>query len=118
MSLFTTFQDVIGARTAKTLPLQELTASDTFVYTRGAGQVALMYNPTSAAISVKFQGSAPTPISPDGYGGTISTVAGKTISVPANTMVRLELDMIFAYLLGQDPVEITNGAGLLVAIYS
>jgi hypothetical protein len=118
MAVLSISTNVVSGNGAKALSLNTLTALDTFKFTRSAGMTALLYNPTSASITVKFVGSSPSPITPSGYGGTINTANGKSIAVAAGALVYLSLDDIWAFLNGSDPVSVENGAGLLLAIFN
>lgn len=94
-----------------------MTASDTLTYVQGSGQTLQLYNTTASAVTVTLVGSAPTPLTPSGYGGTVSTSAGKAITVPANGWTVIELDDIWAFLTGSGTVTLTNGTGLTAALY-
>lgn len=95
-----------------------MTASDTLTYVQGAGQMLMLYNTTASAVNVTLVGSAPTPLTPEGYGGTVSTSSGKVITVPASGWTVVELDDIWAFLTGTGTVTLTNGTGLTAALVS
>lgn len=95
-----------------------LTASDTLTYVQGSGQNLHLYNTTASAVNVTLVGTAPTTLSPDGYGGTLSTAGGKTITVPANGWTVVELDDIWAFLTGSGTVTVTNGTGTVASLYN
>jgi hypothetical protein len=118
MAILTISTGVSSANGAKTMTLNALSALDTFSFVPSSGMKALFYNPTTASVSLKLSGSAPTPIVPKGYGGVINTGAGKTVAIAAGALVYLELDNIAPYLNGEDPATIENGAGVLAAIYN
>lgn len=94
-----------------------MTASDTLTYTQGGGQVLGLYNTTASPVVITLVGSAPTTLNPSGYGGTLSTAAGKSVTVPASGLTLLELDDIWAFLTGSGTVTITNGTGLVAFFY-
>lgn len=100
---------------AATLVRTTLSASDTLTYTAGSKQVVIFYNTTASAVTATITGSAATTITPAGYGGTISVAAGKAIVVGASATVMVELDDIFAYLVGS--ITITGGVGLTAHLY-
>lgn len=95
-----------------------MTASDTLTFVQGSGQMLAMYNTTAAAVNVTLVGTAPTSLSPDGYGGTLSTAGGKVVTVPANGWTMVELDDIWAFLTGSGTVTVTNGTGLTAVLFS
>lgn len=93
-----------------------LTASDTLTYQFGGAQVLELYNTTASPVVVTLVGSAPTPVTPDGYGGTVSTSAGKAVTVPASGWTVLSLDTISAFLAGSGTVTATGGTGVIAAL--
>jgi len=95
-----------------------LTASDTLTFVQGSNQNLHLYNTTAAIVNVTLVGTAPTTLSPDGYGGTLSTAGGKVIAVPANGWTVVELDDIWAFLTGTGVVTVTNGTGVVAALYN
>lgn len=94
-----------------------LTASDTLTFQNGGGQTLSLYNTTASPVVVTLTGSAPSPIVPAGYGGSISTSAGKAVTVPASGWTSLELDDIWPYLDGSGAVTVTGGTGLVAALF-
>ena len=107
-----------GSNGAVNLTRTALTASDTLSYVQGSGQVLHLYNTTAAIVTVTLVGTAPTTLSPDGYGGTLSTAGGKAVAVPANGWTVLELDDIWAFLTGSGTVTVTNGTGVVASLYN
>lgn len=107
-----------GSNGAVNLTRTTLTASDTFTYVQGAGQVLSLYNTTASLVTVTLVGSAPTPLTPSGFGGTVSTAGGKAIAVPASGWTSVELDDIWAFLTGNGTVTATGGTGLVAALYN
>lgn len=107
-----------GSNGATNLTRTALTASDTLSYTRGAGLVLGLYNTTAAAVTVTLVGSAPTNLTPDGFGGVVSTAAGKQIQVPASGLTIVELDDIWAFLTGTGTVTVTGGTGLVAFLFN
>lgn len=92
-----------------------LTAADSLVYSQGSKQQLFLYNTTAAAVTVTIVGSGATTISPDGYGGTLSVAAGKAITVPATGSTLVDLDDLYAFLVGN--VSLTGGTGLTAHLY-
>ncbi len=94
-----------------------LTASDTLTFQRGADQSLMLYNTTASPVVITMLGTAPTPLSVDGYGGTIDTSAGKAVTVPASGLTLVELDDIWAFLTGTNVVTLTGGTGVVAALF-
>jgi hypothetical protein len=92
-----------------------LTASDTLTYINGSGQVLFLYNTTASPINVTITGDASTTINVPGYGGPISVSGGKVIAVPASGSVYVDLDDLYAFLLGN--VTVTGGTGIVAHLY-
>lgn len=103
--VFTSDRDVTLTRLA-------LGASDTLTWQDGGGQYLILFNTTASPVVVTLVGTAPTTISPPGYGGDISTSAGKAITVPANGAKMVNLDDIRAFLTGTGVVTMTGGTGV------
>lgn len=94
-----------------------LSASDTLAYTQGSKQMLFLYNTTASPVVVTLTGSAPTTLNPSGYGGTISTAGGKSITVPASSSTLVDLDDIWAFLTGNGTVTVSGGTGLTAHLY-
>lgn len=92
-----------------------LSASDTLVYTQGTNQQLFLYNTTASLVTVTINGTVPQTINVPGYGGTVSTAAGKAVGVPASSSVLVDLDDIYAYLVGT--VSVTGGVGVTAHLY-
>lgn len=107
-----------GSNGPKDVARTPLTANDTLTYVRGAGLTLGLYNSTGSAVTITLVGSAPTTLTPDGYGGTLSTSAGKSITVPATGLTIVELDDIWAFLSGNGTVTVTNGTGLVAFLFN
>lgn len=118
MALIAQSQNAKSSTAAFNLTPATLTASDTLVYAQGAGQVLQLFNTTAAIVTVTLTGSAPTPLSPAGYGGTVSTSGGKAVAVPANGWTYVNLDAISAFITGAAPVAVTGGVGVKAALYN
>lgn len=100
-----------------TVPRLALGASDTLNWQSGANQTLVLFNTTASPVVVTLVGTAPTTLSPQGYGGDISTSAGKAITVPANGAKMLNLDDISAFLTGTGVVTMTGGTGVTAMLF-
>lgn len=120
MAVITSSGSVTGASSngAVNLTPTTMTASDTLTFQYGSAQVLMLFNTTGSGVTISAVGTAPTDLNPSGYGGTVSTSAGKSITVPANGITRVELDDIWAFLTGTGVVTITNGTGLKAALFN
>lgn len=107
-----------GSSAPVNLTRTTLTASDTLTFVRGSRQNLHLYNTTASPVVVTLVGSAPTSLTPSGYGGTLSTSGGKAITVPASGWTMVELDDIWAFLTGSGTVTLTGGTGLVAALYN
>lgn len=94
-----------------------LTASDTLTYTPGAKQMLVLTNPTASVVTATLTGTAPVPVFPQGFGGSVSTSGGKAIAVPANGSTAIYLDSISAFLEGTGAVTVTGGTGAFAVLY-
>lgn len=95
-----------------------MSASDTFTFTQGTGQVLMLYNTTASPVVVALTGNAmPATIPVTGIGGTFSLAGGKSVTVPASGATVIDLDDIYQYLAGTS-VTITNGTGLVAMLYA
>lgn len=117
MAVITQMTGVKDANGSVNITRTTLTASDTLTFQQGGDQILFMYNTTASPITVTLTGTAPVSLSPDGYGGTISTAGGKAITVPASGSTHLELDDIWAFLAGTGVVTVTGGTGLTAHLY-
>jgi hypothetical protein len=118
MALLSTQSGVSSSTAPVTVTQYTLTSSDTFAYTQGAKQSLSLLNGTASPVTVTLTSNAPQSLFVAGY-GTISTSAGKSVTVPANGRVHVPLDSISAYLVGgTGVVTMTNGTGLTAALTS
>jgi hypothetical protein len=92
-----------------------MTASDTLTYTQGTGQILTLHNNTAGALTVTINGSAVQTLNIPGYGGTVSTAAGKAVAVAVNQTVLVELDDIYSFLQGT--VSLTGGTGIIATLH-
>ena len=106
-----TSRNQIGAVTVTTTAS---TASDTFAYAAGTGQLLVIRNNTAGSLNVTIDGAGSTSILPNGYGGTLDVSAGKVIAVAANATVMVPLDKISAFLQGVIAVTNTGTPGDLI----
>lgn len=89
-----------------------LTASDTLVWTKGAGMSINLTNPTGSPVTVTFLGNGATTVpGPIGLGGTINVSGGFAVIVAATSTKHLVLDNIALYLTGTS-VAVTGGTGV------
>jgi hypothetical protein len=107
---------VIGTAVQATITEATLTASDTFVYTQGAGQMLRLRNTTGGALTVTITGASAVSKTYTPDGGTVNYAAGySTGSIPATTGdVTIPLDRITAYLVGT--LTVTGGTGIKAAL--
>lgn len=84
-----------------------LTASDTFTYTKGSGQILYIDNVTAGALTINIDGDGGTTV-PVGGIGSVSVTSGYTLpSLAAGASTVIPLDSIFAYLQGT--IAMTGG---------
>jgi hypothetical protein len=93
-----------------------LTAADTLVYQQGSRQMLFLYNTTASPVVVTINGTSAQTITVPGYGGTVSTSAGKAVTVPATGATLVDLDDISAFCQGT--VNVTNGTGVVAILYT
>jgi hypothetical protein len=105
---------VTGVNGPVTLTRTTMTASDTLAYVQGSGQILTLANNTGSTVTPVFTGSVQPNINVPGYGGTVSTAAGKSVAVAANSTVAFELDDISQFLQGT--VTITAGTALIATL--
>lgn len=90
-----------------------LTASNTFAYEPGTGQVLILRNPTGAAVSCTIDGADGTTFPAPGI-GSIDVSGGYAVgSIPAGAVRVIPLDTIAAYLQGA--INVT-GTGLVAVL--
>ena len=97
-------------------------ASDTYVYTKGAGELLDMDNTTVGSLTLNVKGSAPSAAYPvTGVGLPNSTqdlTAGLNIVVAAGAKKIVNLDKISAYLEGSGTITLSGAATLKLTIYA
>jgi len=95
-----------------------LTASDTFTYLPGTGQMLLMYNPTGGTVTPNIKGSAAAAAAIPGLGGTTTAFnSGLDVAIPTLQMVLVNLDDSRNYLPDASGiVTITNGTGVIAVL--
>lgn len=118
MALITQTNNAKSSTAAFNLTVTTLTASDTLVFSSGAGQVLQLFNTTASPVVVTLTGDTPTALSPAGYGGTVTTTGGKAVTVPASGWTYVHLDAISAFITGTNPVAVTGGTGVKAALYN
>ncbi|WP_444668411.1 hypothetical protein [Cereibacter changlensis] len=90
-----------------------LTASNSFTYLPGAGQILVLRNPTGAAVSPVLDGADGTVVPVPGI-GNVDVSAGYAVgAIPAGGVKVIPLDTISAYLQGA--IGLT-GAGLVALL--
>ena len=105
----------LGGSGFKTITETTMTASDTLVYTPGAGQILHLRNTTAGALTVTITGSTSVAQTYT-EGGTVNYAAGLSSgSIAATTGdVMLKLDVHAGYLQGT--VTLTGGTGIKASI--
>ena len=117
MAVISQTNGVSNSTAAVNLTRVTLTASDTLTYTPGAKQMLVLTNPTASVVTATLTGTAPVPVFPQGFGGSVSTSGGKAIAVPANGSTAIYLDSISAFLAGTGAVTVTGGTGAFAVLY-
>lgn len=98
----------------RTLTETTLSASDTFAYSPGSGQILLLRNPTAGALSPVIDGDGGTTVPVQGV-GSVDVSGGYAVgSIGVGAAVAIPLDSIKAYLAGT--IAVTGGSGLVAAI--
>lgn len=88
--------------------------TDGFAYAPSRGEVLILRNPTTAALSPVIDGADATVVDVPGV-GNVDLSAGYAVgSIAAGAVVAVSLDSIRAYLIGE--ITITGGAGLVAAL--
>ncbi len=87
-----------------------LTASDTFTYKPGNGQVLHLRNGTAGALTVTLDGADGTTVSVPGLGSVSVSAGYSTGSIAAGAAVAIKLDTISLYLQGT--IAVTGGTGI------
>lgn len=91
-----------------------LTASDTFVYSKGNAQILELTNGTAGALTLLIDGAAGTTVQVAGV-GSVDVSAGISIPVAAGQTKFVNLDTISAYLQGT--IAMTGAAGLTARLF-
>ncbi|MFC3180456.1 hypothetical protein [Cypionkella sinensis] len=110
-AIATTTSQGSGQRTAVS---NTLTASDTFAYTPGAGQLLFLFNPTGSTITPTIVGDTATLFYPAELGIPVAVSAGVAVPVTAGQMIVVNLDE--QYKLLSPTNTITAGAGLIAIL--
>lgn len=118
MAVITQTNGVVTSDRAINVSRTALGASDTLTWQLGAKQALYLHNTTGSIVTVNLVGSAPTTLSPPGYGGNISTSAGKDVAVPANGATLVPLDAISPFLTGTGTVTATGGTGVVATLFT
>lgn len=94
-----------------------MTASDTLTFATGTNQLLKIRNPTASSVTVILLGTAPvSPLIP-GTGSIFSTASGKSLTIPAGTILATNLDKVNAYLQGTaSAVAVTGGSGCFASL--
>ena len=88
--------------------------ADTFIYRPGAGQILLLRNATTAALSPIIDGADGSTVPVPGI-GNVDVSAGYAVgSIPAGAVRAIPLDTISAYLEG--PIAIKSATGLVATL--
>ena len=108
-------QTSLAAGGVRTATETTMTASDTFVFTPGAGQILTLRNPTAGALSPIINGSANVATGVTGLGSVNTTTGYAVGSIPLTTgCVMIPLDSISLYLKGT--ISIASGTGLVATL--
>lgn len=112
----TSFSGVNGEVTAT---VNTASASDTFTYVKGSGQLLELDNTTGGSLTLVIKGSAPNAAYPiPNTSETKDLTAGKSITVAAGVKKIINLDKICAYLEGNGTVTLSGAATLKITIYA
>src|SRR5437868_10860905 len=85
-----------------------LSASDTFTYVAGTGQILELHNNTAGSLTAVIKGSAPTTVAIPGAGGaTLDVSGGLSLVVAASQSKFVNLDAHSAYLVGNGTITVT-----------
>lgn len=106
-AIATTTSQGAGQRTAVTTTL---TASDTFAYTYGLGQLLILFNSTAGTITPTIVGDTVVNFTPPEVGVAFNAIAGFPVAVTAGQMIVINLDE--QYRLLSPTNTITAGTGL------
>ncbi len=110
-AIATTTSQGSGQRTAVA---NTLTASDTFAYTQGAGQLLILFNPTGGTITPTIVGDTAWNFTPPDVGIPTPVLAGFSIPVTAGQCIVINLDE--ERFLHSPTNTITAGTGLIAIL--
>lgn len=91
-----------------------MTASDTFTYNPGQGQILILRNGTAGALTPIIDGAGATTIPVQGIGSVDVSTGYSVGAIAAGAQVAIPLDTIRAYLVGV--IAITGGTGLSASL--
>lgn len=111
-----TQNDLNNQSAAVALTRTALSASDTFTYVQGSGQVLILWNTTGSPVNITLTNATPnanTAVPENlGFGGSIATGSGKQVTVGANGTLAVSCDDYAAYLKGSGAATLTGGTGV------
>jgi hypothetical protein len=100
----------MGGQGSRAITRTTLTASDTFTYSEGNGEILVFQNDTAGALTLTIDGDGANAAFPVAGVGTINLSTGfSTGSVPAGELRAIPLDTIKEYLRGT--IAVTGGSG-------
>lgn len=91
-----------------------MTASDTFTYKSGQGQILILRNGTAGSLTPVIDGAGSTTFPVQGIGSVDVSTGYSVGSIAAGAQVAIPLDTIRAYLVGV--IAITGGTGLSASL--
>lgn len=100
-----------GQRTAT---VNTLTASDTFAYAMGTGQILVLWNTTAGTITPTITGDTAFNFWGKDLGVAVGVTSGYPVALNAGQMIALALDEARMWL--SPGVTITTGTGLLAIL--
>ena len=98
----------------RSVTLTTMTASDTFTYKSGQGQILILRNTTAGALTPVIDGAGSTTYPVQGIGSVDVSTGYAVGSIAAGAEVAIPLDTIRAYLTGV--ITITGGTGLSASL--
>ena len=109
--------DGISGFGAKTLTGVTLTASDSFVLSRGKNQTLIIQNDTGAAITPNIVGDLADTVSVSGVGSVDVSSGYDVPSIADGEAVAIPLDSIYRYLDGEITMTGADGATAYLFYY-
>jgi phage FluMu protein gp41 len=98
----------------RTVTTTTLTASDTFTYVEGSGQILILRNGTGGPLSPVIDGAAGTTVQVAGI-GAVDVSGGYAVDAIADGVTKaIPLDTIKEYLRGT--IAVTGGTGIVASI--